>query len=233
MYTSLGLFIMLPQALCLFYLVVPAWTSSHRSPVWPQPASIEVGSDVLWLDSQLSASISCGYEDHVTDFLEVSSPGTLTRYTEQVKQIAVGTYQGLQRNLFAIANTSTPVNDENLIPELLILRRATRQALADLHASTFVPWKFHRRHSSFEPALTHRDRRLLSIKIIQALCPESFTSPQVFHSGDETYSIVVENETAVIETKSTLGTLRALGSYLLRPSSVLPPRPRSWYLTDS
>jgi hypothetical protein len=194
-------------------LVGCAWGSSQQPPIWPQPSSIEVGNDALWLDRYLRVRVQCTNDGKTADLFEATSPSTVDYYAQQVKQMAIGTAAWLQKSLFGPANTSIPVGTGDAILEYDILYSATRQALWDLRTSSFVPWKFHKRHSRFQPESTHSDRKLSSITIMQAICPESGTSAHVFHKGDETYSLVAKEQTVTIETQTTVGTLRALGSY--------------------
>jgi hypothetical protein len=193
-------------------LISSVLASSRGGPVWPQPSSVEVGDEVVWLNSPFVLRVFCGSDGR--KLFEATSQSTLAHYTDQVKQLAIDTSEWLQSSLFGPANASTPAAYGDDIIENDILDTAMRKFLWDMHTMSFVPWKFHKRHSHFEPEAGHQMYKLSSISINQAVCPVRPSSAHAFHTSDETYELVVNREAITVETKTTVGTLRAIGSYV-------------------
>jgi beta-acetyl hexosaminidase like len=195
-------------SLCLFWQVQ---SSPGSGPIWPQPAIAEVGEQVLWIDRALTATFHCGGFDYPETLFTAQSPGTVSYYADMLQQkVLEGSYT-VRGMLMRDRAPALEESSKATIPEQYIVRSVVRQSLIDLHGSTFVPWKFHKRHLGFEPDVNHQHHRLVSLEIKQLVCPLTKIAPPHFHDGNEAYKVIIQNETAVIEAPSTIGTLRALG----------------------
>ena len=190
-----------------------SWASTARSPIWPQPSHINLGEDILWVDKALTATFYCGGAASTEALFAERSPGTIRHYAGLVSQAVTDGTRVLRRILQTEAQSSTTEHPEVTIPEQDIVRQAVRQALAEIQGSNFVPWKFHKRHSSFEPDDKLQQHRLTSLTIKQWICPIRLVDPLSFHGGHEEYGLKVENGSAFIESASSVGTMRALGEF--------------------
>ncbi len=199
---------------CLaFALLLLCWqtlASAGRSPIWPQPSNIHLGEQVLWVDRAMTATFYCGGKNAEALF-SVPSPGTIPHYYDLLKQTVVSGSTMLRKRLPARTESSEDPQSKGQIPEQDILRQAVRQTLADIHSSSFVPWSFHKRHSKFEPEANSTHARLASLTIKHKICPVRLVDPMTFHGGREAYSLTLRDGSALIESSSSVGTLRALG----------------------
>jgi beta-acetyl hexosaminidase like len=203
---------MSPLYLVLGLSLLPhIWVTARRSPIWPQPVTLELGEEILWIDRALTATFYCGGADASDALFRAQPPGTVSYYTDWLKQSVVDGSQLVRRMLYNETASSHTDHPKASIPEQDIVRQAVRQTLAGIHGSGFVPWKFHKRHSTFEPDPRGRYEGLVSLTIKQLICPIRQVDPLSFHGGDEEYSISIRDGTALIESASTIGTLRALG----------------------
>lgn len=192
-------------------LLTQIWASGGRNPLWPLPVSIEVGEDVLWVDRALTATFHCGGSNDTEPHFQVLYPGSLAHHTDQLKQKLLGGYDIVKRRLYRHSASSLESPYERSISEQDIIRRAVRETLLELDRLSFVPWKFHTRHSKFEPDATQQHHKLSYLVMKQTSCPGPATEPKGFHGTEEGYRIVVENSTITVQASSTLGSLRALG----------------------
>ena len=102
-----------------------------------------------------------------------------------------------------------PVGTEDF-SEDQILRSAIDHTLWSVHKETFVPWKFHKRHSQFEPESTDAGSSFSGLTISQRHCPSESFEPTSFFDDDESYNILIDHSNAQLRSNSTLGTLRGL-----------------------
>jgi beta-acetyl hexosaminidase like len=205
------------------YLLLLSSVAGGRSPLWPQPSIAELGDDVVWVDRAMTATLYCSIAEAVEPIFQVHSPGTVGHYKEAVKQIALTSSQFVRRVLRKGNQPSPTSYPPASIPEQDIVREAIRRTVADIHTSKFVPWKFHKRGSNFEPEHGNMENRLTELGIKQLICPMRLTDPLSYHAGDESYKIKLDHGSAWIETVSSIGTLRALGKSSENLSSTHPP----------
>ena len=196
--------------LALSLLCWQGLASAGRSPIWPQPSNLKLGEQLLWVDRGMTASLYCGGDD-TKALMFVPSPGTIPHYYGLLRQTVIDGSTRVRGMLQAHSEPSENTPAEAQIPEQDILRQAIRQALAEIHSSNFVPWKFHKRHSDFEPTNTSSVDRVTSLTIHQWYCPTPLLDPKTFHGRHEAYGLTVQNGSALIESTSSVGTLRALG----------------------
>ena len=103
--------------------------------------------------------------------------------------------------------------DENV--ELPSIEETLRSAMArvkeQMLRTKFVPWKFHPRHTAFEPDVGERSESNVIRKIVIAEDGTSDDSLRDYIDGDESYHISISKAGSVeISTSSSVGTLRAL-----------------------
>lgn len=179
--------------------------------IWPKPAEFSTGSEVLWLDPAMRATFHC-------DGREVVVLGHTDGLGEMpVPDLFNGAYQFAQtllNKVQAIAGKHGFWSSDKVLTEASIAQDAVHETIKSMHKAKFVPWKLHKRHSSFEPGVTSRNHYLSAVQIQQRHCPDTqpFT-PSSFFAGDESYEIIIDNETATIQTSSTIGTLWALQTF--------------------
>lgn len=178
--------------------------------IWPQPADIQTGSDVLWLDRALDVTFHCGgrgsgeaYEDAFT----VDHDNRLKRLLGGIYHYArdaADTLQSVFKNKDDIGNGH--------LTESSIVKEAVYANIKSIHASKFVPWKLHNRRTTFEPDFSAPRHYLSTLQIHQSECPESNAFlPAHFFAGDESHEVVVESSgTIFIRSNSSLGTIRGL-----------------------
>ncbi|OCT53510.1 Beta-hexosaminidase 2 [Cladophialophora carrionii] len=178
--------------------------------IWPQPAEIKTGTRVLWLDTALQATLRCDngedrgqdqdyilYNNHLTQLL-----GGMSRYAQGFMDKLPFTLPGKSRNWEVDFSESSIVED------------AVRDTIKSIHRSKFVPWKLHKRNTTYEPDRSAPRQYISRLQIQQRHCPppERFR-PSSFFGGDESYEILLTNGTAFITSNSSIGTIRGLQSF--------------------
>ncbi|KAK6381997.1 Glucosamine-6-phosphate isomerase (Glucosamine-6-phosphate deaminase) (GNPDA) (GlcN6P deaminase) [Exophiala oligosperma] len=102
----------------------------------------------------------------------------------------------------------------NNFSENYILHKAAFEAMNSMQNSKFVPWKLHERNELFEPLPDAPRHELSALQIQLSSCPAKSTfNPDTFFDGDESYELVMTNETAILRSNSTLGSLRGLQTF--------------------
>ena len=197
---------MLPHVL-VTALALLGEAAASRPGIWPAPATIDCGDETLWLDRSVKASLWCGNSSAV--ILQVLPAHSLYHYREMIARQVSQSSTRLQQYL----GVSKSIRDNEHCYEQDFLESAVRETFTQIHDATFVPWKFHTRHSSFEP-----DQKLVQhlrqVVIIQKGCPSNASLyPKAFFGGDESYQIDIKDTTATIQTNSSIGTLRALETF--------------------
>ncbi|KIX05982.1 uncharacterized protein Z518_03956 [Rhinocladiella mackenziei CBS 650.93] len=179
--------------------------------IWPQPADMTSGTNVLWLDPAAKATFRCDGAELALcdDFLGFGNNRLLNLMNDA--------FQFFQDLLdwfpFSLGNKCGH-DAQSPLTEVSIVRRAVRETIASTHKSRFVPWKFHKRKSDFEPGASAPRHYLSTLQIVQNGCPETRTfHPATFFAGDESYEITVDNVTAIIKANCTIGTLRGLQTF--------------------
>jgi hypothetical protein len=179
-------------------LLLPLVTA--RLAVWPQPKLWRSAEGVLWLDPKFHALLKCGNDSQ--------APGTADRE----HQDALLLNQGQPREeVIGYASQFTQNQTMGIMSEQRILRDAVRAFIEGLQTSKFVPWKFHRRGSTFEPSADAVQGSIVTLKVNQETCPSPTFVPDDFFGGDESYEINIDAEGAQIFSRSTIGTMRAFG----------------------
>ena len=189
-------------------------TGIRHSPLWPQPVKADLGQECLWIDRSMTAVIHCGSAVDSKPSFRISSTRTFADYAESLKQRVLDGAQVVRRSILRASEILPETHHSNTISEQDIERETVRQAMIDIHGTKFVPWKFHKRHTEFEPSPSHQQRLLTSLTIEQQLCPVRLIDPLSFHGGNEDYEVEIHTDgKALIKSTSSLGTMRALGMF--------------------
>jgi len=179
--------------------------------IWPQPTELSTGTQVLWLDPALKAVLHCNEAEYVLptrgrEWLMNSLP-------DLVKSGFQSPRVWFDQFLLFSGHNNWHSTTETL-SESSILRTATFRTINSIHRSTFVPWKLHKRNSSFDPDADIPGHHLSVLQIRQNNCPTSGElHPPAFFAGDESYEVNIDNGTAILRSNSTMGSLRALETF--------------------
>jgi hexosaminidase len=103
--------------------------------------------------------------------------------------------------------TSGPTGDSHTLPsDLQIVEAAVKRAREDVLGQTFVPWKFHARHSVFEPVSAQKE----FVRVVNVLAVKP-TAPNLLNLSSESYSLhITEGGVANISSSTSIGLLRGL-----------------------
>jgi hexosaminidase len=179
-------------------------TSCHA--IWPQPAHIETGSEVLWLDPGLQATLRCEDNGQLREESYVPYDSYLTSLLSQAYRYGQSIVDNLRSNVV------DSKRHERRFTEISAVNAAVRDTIKSIHKSQFVPWKLHKRSAKFEPEASASRHYLSTLRIQQSTCPESARfRPAGFFGSDESYELVLsKNGTITLESKSSMGTIRGL-----------------------
>jgi hexosaminidase len=188
--------------------VVSIFVTAALALVWPAPVEIETGSEILWLAPGVPATLRCGDtgENQFVDQDYIISESHLTRLFDGVFQYAEVLAIKFQ---FPLVDKSR--NGERYLSEDSILKEAVRDTIKSIHSSRFVPWKLHKRNTTFEPDLLAARHYISRLQLQLNRCPGSGPLwPESFFGADESYEVLINNATVSIKSNSTLGSIRGL-----------------------
>lgn len=173
--------------------------------VWPQPDIITTAEyGVYWFTPSLNIQFNCG--NNVSTHIVVSK-GSFGNSFLDLSQ----SFWSLTQRL--IGGSESSESAASPLTEQTIIHGAVQRSVESISTTKFVPWKFHHRHSVFEPAFTNQ-QHISSLVIKQSQCPSTGTfQPVVFFGGDESYQVDFSNGTATLSSNSTLGSLWALYTF--------------------
>ncbi|EEH47611.1 uncharacterized protein PADG_03695 [Paracoccidioides brasiliensis Pb18] len=169
--------------------------------LWPLPQEFNHGNTTVWL----APSVEFSFQPPVAD-------------GAAEKNNFISTYIDLEEifDFFQASWLKKNKTREKLIPSVAkIVKRAIKRTGAEIFSSKFVPWKFHPRNSSFEPALEDgSDAVIRQVVIKQASTYQSEAKIRDFIHEDESYKIEISaTGEATISTKTAIGTIRALQTF--------------------
>ena len=204
--------------------------------IWPQPTAVQTGSNVLWLDSAVHATLHCK-----TEADELQEYDLHETYLERLFGGALQLTQGLA-NRFQVTLLDKHVRGQPYLSEDAIVKQVVRETIRSIQTSRFVPWKLHKRHQTFEPDPGAPRRYISRIQVEQKDCPDTQPlRPASFFTVDESYEVDVDDSgITCIKSNTTLGTIRGLqtlqqlffahstssGSYLPFVPAKIADRPR-------
>jgi hexosaminidase len=179
--------------------------------IWPQPLKVSTGSQVGWLDESFKATLKC-YDTGIEDL--TLSESVQGRPGANLVNGALDFTQMLLNKFPVFFGNESDHDEHHSLSELSILQNYTRTILKSIHSSKFVPWKFHRRNSSFEPGAGASSHRISALRVQQKVCPDTHAfHPTAFFDADESYEMVIEDATAIITSNHSIGTLRGLQTF--------------------
>ena len=167
--------------------------------IWPQPVEFTSGSSVLWTSPDFEITVSS----------QNGSFSSRESYVQKLYVSALTLSQSFYSQLWTSSNNSTTVKGQ--LSEEQVLQAALNRAQEVISSTKFVPWKFHRRNTIFEPDLSVPKTLLTNVQIFQESALSAL-QPGVFFGADESYtiSITATGGSAEIISNSTIGTIRAL-----------------------
>lgn len=179
--------------------------------IWPQPAEWSVGTQVLWL----------GHAPEVTLRCEERSSTLRTRGRQRQTKPRMGFVDNMLYPAQVVWGHLQTLSDDdcwqigdNEFSENSILHEAAFETMKSIQDSKFVPWKLHARNEPFEPLPDAPRHELSALQIQLSSCPKKSTfNPHTFFDGDESYELVINNQTAILRSNSTLGSLRGLQTF--------------------
>lgn len=191
-------------------VVVVLLCLTNVSAIWPQPVEMSTGSQVSWLDPGIKAYLRCNGEEVELFSRSLGFGGNpllnMMNGVLEFTQALFDTFPFYSRNKTLDGDTS--------FSELSILQTAAREAITSIQSSRFVPWKLHKRKSSFEPDAEAPRHHLSVLQIQQSTCPSQRAfHPPAFLAGDESYEIIIDHMTALIKSNCTAGSLRGLQTF--------------------
>lgn len=175
--------------------------------VWPQPEEMQTGSQVLWLDPAVTASLRCEEDGHLH---ESSYPLHNLDLKNLLNEALLVTQEIMNRFQSPSENSSN--NGQDSLTEDSILKEAVRDTIKSIGKSRFVPWKLHKRGTAFEPDSTAPRHYISTLQIQQRTCPShKALHPASFFASDESYEIDIGRDgAAFIRSNSSIGTIRGL-----------------------
>lgn len=172
--------------------------------VWPEPFFLETGPNAQWVSrtSRLESTLHC--EENGANLQMLLRSDTVRGYFGLSFSGRLGFDSDFDE-------TRQELSEER------ILRAAVSRSLRAIKETKFVPWKTHPRRLKFEPSAINNNEEtaiLAHLRINQVRCPSTDRlNASAFLTGDESYELSVEHGTAIINSRSTLGVLRALQTF--------------------
>ena len=184
--------------------------SLAHSTVWPEPKSYDGHDGTLWISPDLKVSFSCGSAHDLR--WQLTAAGLVPRNQsifERSQQRFSELLGDWQASLGLTAGDNVGCHASSL-SDNQSLRDAARRTVTSMTRTSFVPWKFHPRGSSFEPVYDARQPVLEDVHIKQQKCPDVGFDPQSFFNDDESYAVDVQDNEITVKSNSTVGTINAL-----------------------
>ncbi|EEQ92529.1 hypothetical protein RJZ56_006522 [Blastomyces dermatitidis] len=168
--------------------------------LWPQPQEFKHGNTTLWLAS--SAEFS--YQPNCAG----NAPGDVDYFSTYVDLAEV-------LDFFQTPWLRKPKATGIPVPSVAkVVRKAIKRAGKEIYRTKFVPWKFHPRNSTFEPALDGQHAVIRQVVINQGSESKPGAETRDYIHEDESYKIEISaTGEATISTKSAIGTIRAFQTF--------------------
>ncbi|EEH05829.1 N-acetyl-beta-glucosaminidase [Histoplasma capsulatum G186AR] len=167
--------------------------------VWPQLQEFKFGNTTVWLASSAEFSYQPSDADNATEARD---------YFSTYVDLAV-------LDFFQTPWLRKDKTPEKRIPSVAkIVQKAIKRTGKEIYRTKFVPWKFHPRNSSYEPALNRPDAVIRQVIIKQMSANQSQREVRDYIHEDESYTIeILATGEATISTNSAIGTIRALQTF--------------------
>ncbi|KIW15576.1 hypothetical protein PV08_05624 [Exophiala spinifera] len=179
--------------------------------IWPEPAEWSTGSQVSWLGDAPEVTLRC--EDRSSILQTRGRQRPKNHFTSLMYNLLYPA-EAVWSHFQSLPEQENWQVDGKDFSENYILHEAAYETINSIQNSRFVPWKMHKRNEAFEPHPDSPRHELLALQIQLSLCPRNSTfDPDTFFDGDESYELAVANETAILRSNSTLGSLRGLQTF--------------------
>lgn len=175
----------------MFVLLLFSLLVSQVAAIWPIPSSLSTGEDVLWIDR----NVQFVYNGAV----QVASSQPERALFEQ--------------DLNSLLSQHGSYGQTNLTFQKVI-STAIKQTTQALFEQNFVPWKFHPRHSDFEPSKNDSCVSITSIALEQTSSDPKNVLKPLDGDVDESYSVSISsNGQATISAASSIGIAHGLTTF--------------------
>ncbi|KZF22399.1 glycoside hydrolase family 20 protein [Xylona heveae TC161] len=177
------------------------------SALWPIPSNYSNGTSVVWLSPDVR--------------FDINGVGDNNQSNNQNENEDKPNDKGKNQNSSSHDSDSSQDNS-NPASAHAVVQAAVDRAYYTIFTENFIPWKFHPRHSDFEPAVTDGRVFIKTVSIYQNQTTSSSNSSSdnnnLFHPTDgeldESYTLLVTADGAVNITSVTpIGILRALETF--------------------
>ncbi|PGH06918.1 hypothetical protein AJ79_06391 [Helicocarpus griseus UAMH5409] len=168
--------------------------------VWPQPRDFKHGNTTVWLSPTAEFSYMPTGADELRE-----------------KSDYFSTFVDLEEvfNFFQTPLLRRNKTSEKTLPSVAkLVKKAVKRTGKEIYRTKFVPWKFHPRNSSFEPAVDGQHAVIRRVTINQNSTNQTKAETRDVIHEDESYDIeITADGEAEITTKSAIGTIRALQTF--------------------
>ena len=175
--------------------------------VWPQPATYQTGSQVLWLSPSLSTNYNPA-NGSIVSKRRRAFPSMFEIYISAFFGVDLTVYRQAHRRQPAYGSSSTPVSSTD------ILESAIERMENNLKTTSLIPWKFNPKDANFEPPV-NSNRTFISFINIELAANSNTTSNQTIdNEADESYSLTISTVgNVLIKINSAIGGVRALDTF--------------------
>ncbi|KAK6227242.1 glycosyl hydrolase family 20 [Colletotrichum tabaci] len=191
---------MLP-AFLLVFLPLSLTLSPVNAGIWPAPKKLSTGKSVLFISQTLEITYNGG---SVRWLPTPNPPDDETQHTETFFNVQLP---------YTYGYNPTPGSTFN---SKYIVQGGVSRAMGAIFQQNFVPWKFHKKNSEFEPDVYATDKK--SVKSLQ-ITQTGEDNPNTFKPAagevDESYALnVTVDGSATLVAKSSTGVLRGLETFV-------------------
>lgn len=193
-------------------LILAQVSAATNALLWPQPSELSLGDQVVWLDPR-TVDIVYPCSDNIS---QVFKPDIDTSQIHRIGRLLVQRPYQLVRDILKEVGIVAPItpttsSERWTLSENFILESAVDDMLGSLTYSGLVPWKFHPRHSAFEPDQCIPKTPISAIHLDLPGCPsQSEFQADEFFQGNESYTLRINESVVVVQSNSTLGAIRGL-----------------------
>ncbi|KAK2019967.1 family 20 glycosyl hydrolase [Colletotrichum eremochloae] len=170
--------------------------------IWPAPKKLSTGKDVLFISQTLEIT----YNGGSVRWLSSSNPSPVDE-----KQLTENLFHAQLPYTYGYNPASGSTFDSKDI-----VQGGVSRAMSAIFQQNFVPWKFHKKNSDFEPDVYATDKKFLkSLQITQTAEDETCTFKPAAGEVDESYALnITEDGSATLVANSSTGVLRGLETFV-------------------
>ncbi|KAK1968912.1 family 20 glycosyl hydrolase [Colletotrichum sublineola] len=170
--------------------------------IWPAPKKLSTGKDVLFISQTLEIT----YNGGSVRWLSSSNPSPVDE-----KQLTENLFHAQLPYTYGYNPASGSTFDSKDI-----VQGGVSRAMSAIFQQNFVPWKFQKKNSDFEPDVYATDKKFLkSLQITQTAEDETCTFKPAAGEVDESYALnITEDGSATLVANSSTGVLRGLETFV-------------------